>query len=117
MRVVDQATRNDVRSAQLDKLEADNYNEDQVSHSLSQHNILSTVSYEAKHEATSMLFGRMRCCAELMLCHADMLLPQGAEGDDEFVDDDDEEDERPARKRQRAKGSSGRGSKGGGLSW
>eukprot|EP00953_Heterococcus_sp_UTEX-ZZ885_P006410 3923-Heterococcus_DN1.PRE.1 len=29
MRVVDQATRNDVRSAQLDKLEADNYNEDQ----------------------------------------------------------------------------------------
>jgi transposase len=48
MRVVDQATRNDVRSAQLDKLEADNYNEDQVSQSLSQHIVVSAVTIAFK---------------------------------------------------------------------
>jgi transposase len=45
MRVVDQATRNDVRSAQLDKLEADNYNEDQVSQLLPQHIVVSAVTF------------------------------------------------------------------------
>jgi hypothetical protein len=59
MRVVDQATRNDVRSAQLDKLEADNYNEDQVSQLLSQHNVASAASSASRR--ASMAFRLMQC--------------------------------------------------------